>query len=199
VVLFNSLLEDDAVQSYVGQNAHQSGYVAAKLINYGLGKRRDVVLINLSARKDHYAHLIDREHGFRSFFEEHSGCVDNLITLDLNGVDDQVLHTRLEELWAHYNIGGIFVSNSRVYKVAEYLAKRGSMGVRLVGYDLLPLSVEYLKRDYIDFLISQRPEEQAYLGLSSLVNLVVMKRMPEARQWMPIDIITRENIPYYNQ
>jgi LacI family transcriptional regulator len=66
-----------------------------------------------------------------------------------------------------------------------------------VGYDLLPESVEYLKRDYIDFLISQKPEEQAFKGLTSLFNLVAFHREPKRVQFMPIDIITRENLRYY--
>jgi LacI family transcriptional regulator len=72
VVLFNSLLDTTHVSSFVGQDAFQSGYVAAKLISLGMAGRRDVAIINMSSRKDHYAHLISREKGFRSFFEEHS-------------------------------------------------------------------------------------------------------------------------------
>jgi len=66
VVLFNSLLEDEYVKSFIGQDAFQSGYVAAKLINYGIEPFRDVAIINMSARKDHYAHIINREKGFRT-------------------------------------------------------------------------------------------------------------------------------------
>lgn len=199
VVLINSRMDVEGVRSYVGQDAFHSGYVAAKLINYGLEHRRDVVIINMSARKDHYAHLISRELGFRRYFEEHSDRLDNLVTIDLSGVDDAVLYKKLEEVMSAYRVGGFFVSNSRVYKVAEFLAGRGTMSVRLVGYDLLPGSVEYLKRDYIDFLISQRPEEQARLGLNSLFNLVAFNRVPDKQQLMPIDIITRENLNYYKQ
>ncbi len=197
LVLFNSLLEEAPYSSFVGQDAYQSGYVAAKLISFGLEHRRDVAIINMSARTDHYTHLINREKGFRNFFEVHSDRLDNLITINLNGVDDSRLKTKLDEVFKRQKIGGLFVSNSRVYKVAEYLAGRGSMGVRLVGYDLLPESVEYLKRDYIDFLISQKPEEQAFKGLTSLFNLVAFHRKPKREQFMPIDIITRENLRYY--
>ena len=197
VVLFNSLLDDPYVKSFVGQDAYHSGYVAAKLINYGMESRRDVAIINMSARKYHYAHIISREKGFRSYFEEHSERLNHLLTIDLNGVDDQKLKERLDETFNKYDIAGLFVTNSRVYKVAEFLADRGSMNVRLVGYDLLPESVEYLKRDYIDFLISQKPDEQAFRGLSSLFNLVAFNQQPVKRQLLPIDIITRENLLYY--
>ena len=199
VILINSLLEEAHVSGFVGQDAFQSGYVAAKLINYGLEHRTDVAIINMSARKDNHAHIISRERGFRTYFEEHSDRLDHLVTIDLNGVDDTALIRRLEEVFERYEIGGLFVSNSRVYKVAEYLAGKGCKGVRLVGYDLLPHSIEYLKRDYIDFLISQKPEEQAFKGLLSLFNLVAFNREPKERQMMPIDIITRENLKYYKQ
>jgi LacI family transcriptional regulator len=197
LVLFNSLIEEGPFRSYVGQDAFQSGYVAAKLINYGLEHRRDAAIINISSRKGNYAHLISREKGFRSYFEEHSDRLDHLVTVDLSGTDRAVFRERMDEIFTSYRLGGVFVTNSRVYKVAEYLAGRGSMSVRLVGYDLLPESVELMKRDYIDFLISQKPEEQAFRGLSSLFHLVAFNRVPEKKQLMPIDIITRENLSYY--
>ncbi len=197
VVLFNSLIDDPYVKSFVGQDAYHSGYVAAKLINYGMEPPRDVAIINMSARKNHYSHIISREKGFRNYFEEHSDRLNHLLTIDLNGVDDEKLNERLNEMCNEYDIAGLFVTNSRVYKMAKFLADRGSMNVRLVGYDLLPESIDYLKRDYIDFLISQKPEEQAFKGLSSLFNLVAFNREPEVRQWLPIDIITRENLVYY--
>ncbi len=197
VVLINSQIEVEGISSFVGQDAFHSGYVAAKLINFGLERNRDVAIINMSARKDHYAHIISRERGFRSYFEEHSDRLHHLVTVDLNGVNDAALKEGLDDVFARYEIGGLFVTNSRVYKVAEYLAERNSTTIRLVGYDLLPKSVEYLKQETIDFLISQKPEEQAYKGLISLFNLVAFNQEPEERQLMPIDIITRENLGYY--
>lgn len=197
VVLFNSMLNDPYVKSFVGQDAYQSGYLAAKLINYGMESGRDVAIINMSARRDHYAHIINREKGFRSYFEEHSGRLNHLLTIDLNGFDNSRLKEKLDETCDRYNMTGLFVTNSRVYKVAEFLAERGLMNVRLVGYDLLPKNIDYLNRDYIDFLISQKPDEQAFRGLTSLFNLVALNQQPEARQLLPIDIITRENLRYY--
>jgi LacI family transcriptional regulator len=197
VVLFNSLLDLPSIRSFVGQDAFHSGFVAAKLINYGIETGRDVAIINMSARADHYAHIVNREKGFRSYFEKHGEQVKQLLTFDLNGADDRKLTHQLEEACSDHDLAGLFVTNSRVHKVAEFLAQKGSPNVRLVGYDLLPESIHYLKRDYIDFLISQNPEEQAFRGLSSLFYLVAFHREPEARQMLPIDIITRENLSYY--
>ncbi len=197
VVLFNSLLEVPSVRCFVGQDAYRSGYVAGKLINYGMEPMRDVVIVNMSSRKDQYAHIIQREKGFRNYFEDHSGRLNHLAGMDLNSMEDRVLADKLDEAFHTYDISGLFVTSSRVHRVARYLSDRGQMNVRLVGYDLLPESVEYLKRDYIDFLISQSPQKQAARGLTCLFNLVAFHREPEPRQFMPIDIITRENLIYY--
>ena len=197
VVLFNSMLEGTTASSYVGQDAFQSGYVAAKLINYGMEPRRDVAIVNISSRSDHYTHITNREKGFRSYFEEHSGRIEHLVTLNLNGQDDRRLFSNLQETFDAFNIAGLFVTNSRVYKVADFLAGRGLMNIRLVGYDLLPESVDFLQREYIDFLLSQQPEVQSYKGLNTLFYLVAFSRKPPEKQMMPIDIITRENLKYY--
>jgi len=95
------------------------------------------------------------------------------------------------------NVAGIFVTNSRVHLVARYLAERGFMRIRLIGYDLLPESIEYLKREYIDFLISQSPEEQAYIGLRQLFTRVVLRKSTPHEVILPIDILTKENIEPY--
>ena len=197
VVLFNSRLDAPSVKSFVGQDAYQSGYVAARLIDYGLEQGRDVAIVNMSARKDYYAHIIEREKGFRAYFDNCADCRKHLISIDLNGADDQSLKNELGKICTSCDIAGLFVTNSRVYKVARFLAETGRDRVRLVGYDLLPENIHFLKQDRIDFLLSQKPEEQAFLGLNSLYNLVVFNREPSPKQWLPIDIITRENLAYY--
>jgi LacI family transcriptional regulator len=197
VVLFNSMLEEPAVSSFVGQDAFQSGLVAAGLIDYGLEPGRTLAIVNMSARKDHYDHIIDRERGFRSYFVSQRERQSQLVTLDLNGADDRILELKLDEIFMSYDVAGLFVTNSRVHKAASYLASKLLEKVRLVGYDLLPENVGYLEKGQIDFLLSQRPAEQAFLGLTSLFNLAMFKQEPEVKQWLPIDIITRENLNYY--
>ena len=197
VVLFNSFLEAPSVKSYVGQDAYQSGYVAAKLMDFGLKRGGDLAIVNMSARKDHYAHIIDREKGFRAYFSGRPENRIHLASINLNGADNQMMKAELEELCVSRDIAGLFVTNSRVYQVARFLEESGRDGVRLVGYDLLEENIRLMKRGRIDFLLSQKPEEQAFQGLNSLYNLVVFNREPSAKQWIPIDILTSENLDYY--
>ena len=197
VVLFNSMIEGADFDSFVGQDAFKSGYLAGKLMSYGISASSDVLVINLSARTDNYYHIVRREEGFREYFEDHPGRIRNLITVNLSGADDKRLHGELDRIMIENKPAGMFVTNSRVHKVAGYLSGKGAMSIRLIGYDLLPESKAYLKREYIDFLISQKPEEQARKGLISLVNLCYLNKKPEKEQLIPLDIITKENIEFY--
>lgn len=196
-VLFNSRVDGMDTDGFIGQDAFQSGFLGGRLISYGLAPGRDLLVVNLSLRKDNYQHIIRRERGFRAYFEEHSDRVSNLVSVNLNGGDYHTVAEEIARKMGEYNVAGIFVTNSRVHMVARYLAERGAMNVRLIGYDLLPESVEYLKREYIDYLVSQRPEEQAYLGIRQLFSLAVLKRKQPHQVLLPIDILTKENVDYY--
>lgn len=196
-ILFNSRIEEIAIDGFIGQDAFQSGYLGGKLLSYGMPKGKDVLIVNLSLRKDNYQHIIKRERGFRSYFEAHSDRVDNLVTLNINGGEYERVKREITRKMNVLNVAGIFVTNSRVHLVGRYLAERGAMNIRLTGYDLLPESIDYLKREYIDFLISQSPEEQAYMGLRHLYRLVVLRKEIPGEVLLPIDILTKENIDHY--
>jgi LacI family transcriptional regulator len=61
----------------------------------------------------------------------------------------------------------------------------------------LPQNIEYLKKNTIDFLICQKPQEQGYKGIMALYNKMVHGQNPQAINFMPIDIISRENYLFY--
>ena len=103
----------------------------------------------------------------------------------------------MESFKDHPDIDAVFVTNSRVMTVARYLEESSNTGILLMGYDFLEKNIEYLKKDVIDFLICQKPQEQAYKGLMSLHRKLVLSMDVEKTQFMPIDIITRENSDFY--
>jgi len=198
VTLFNSNLEEANADSFIGQDAMQSGYLAGRLMEYGLKGASDVLIINLAARKDNYNHIIKRETGFRNYFNEHSSAEIRLHTIDTNHSSDKKLINELDTSFQNLLVKGIFVTNSRVFKVVQYLQNNGISDIHLIGYDLLPPNVDALKNNVIKFLISQRSAEQAYKGIISLFNMVIVKSRVNQVQFMPIEIITKENIDYYD-
>ncbi len=198
VALFNSNIEEANANCYIGQDAMQSGFLAARLMHYGMSFAADVLIINLASRKDNYNHIILRENGFRSYFDVNPNTGIRLHTIDTNQASDEKLISELKRSFSEMNVKGIFVTNSRVFKVASYLQNNDITGIHLIGYDLLPANIEALNNNTIQFLISQRPGEQAYKGIISLFNMVVLKKNTDSVQFMPIDIICKENINFYD-
>ncbi|NJK96227.1 MAG: hypothetical protein HC905_16115 [Bacteroidales bacterium] len=67
------------------------------------------------------------------------------------------------------------VINSKAFEIAPFLLKLDRRSINLIGYDLLPENIRYLKENLISFLIAQRPEYQGYKGILSLFNHIVLK------------------------
>ena len=197
VILFNSQIEGIEGISFIGQNSWQSGMVAAKLMNYGINEEGDILILNLASQKESYNHILKREKGFRDFFGKNTGSKLALHTIDTNQAADDVINEKLQTAFTRLNVKGIFTTSSRVYKAAAFIDRQGIKNVRVLGYDLLPMNIEYLKKGTIDYLISQKPEEQAYKGIIQLFNKLILKKKTELIQYMPVDIIIRENLEHY--
>ena len=183
--------------SFIGQNSCQSGAVAAKLLSLGNKPNSTYMVFNITLEKDQLQHLSDREKGFRLFFEN-KGDTSEIITIDIHGQKQDLIKSSLLSFKPYTEkLKGIFVTGSKVHRVAEVLNQLEMSDVRLVGYDLVKENMNYLRKDVIDFLISQQPEEQGYIGINTLFNVLVNKKEVPVLQSMPIDIITRENLDQY--
>lgn len=90
------------------------------------------------------------------------------------------------------------MTNSGVSTVAKYFEEQQVKDIRLIGYDFLEDNNLHLKNKIIDLLICQKPQEQGYRGVMGLYNHLVLNTPIEKEQFMPIDIITRENYQYYS-
>ena len=95
------------------------------------------------------------------------------------------------------NLKGIFVTNSRAYKVVDSLEDELVRKLKIVGFDLVKPNLKYLNEDKISFLINQNPVQQGYRGIISIVNHLVFKKVVERNQYLPLDIVVKENAPYY--
>ncbi|MBN2612335.1 MAG: substrate-binding domain-containing protein [Bacteroidales bacterium] len=196
-VFINSNIEELNYLSYIGQNSVQSGYLAAKLMSMGFIPGSEVLVINISRQIANHRHIIKRNKGFEDFFHDHPDIQISLHTLNIENTCQESVNKYLGDAFRQYkNIFGIYVPSSRVYKVAKYLDDK-NINRRLIGYDLIEENISYLKNGIIDFLISQKPVEQGYHGIMALFNHLVLKKGYKKNLYLPIDIITSENLSYY--
>ena len=87
--------------------------------------------------------------------------------------------------------------NSKAYIIGEYLQKRERTGFNLMGYDLLQRNVDCLKQGSIFFLIAQQPALQGFNGIKTLCDHLILKKEITRVNFMPIDLLTKENIEFY--
>lgn len=180
--------------SYLGQNSFQSGYLAARLLSYSLPEKSKIIIARFGG-VELSNQAIRREEGILSFLKQSSGKFESEhINIDpKNNSNLDYFKQQIEKK----EIRGIIVINSKAFEVATIVKEMQLIGKQLIGYDLLPENIKYLKEGIISFLIAQRPEEQGYKGIMSLFNYLVIKTHVEQNNFLPIDILTSENIDYY--
>ncbi len=198
-VFMNSDIPDQKSLSYIGPDLYASGYLGGQLISFLLKPDDHVLIVNISReiKNIRQNRLLRKEEGVRSYFMRNK-IKNEILKIDITNVDEKVVEKKILDMLAtHPRIGLIFVTNSRVVSVAKCLEKNFINHVRIIGYDLIQAGMEYLKNGVIDFLICQKPQEQAYRGIMTLYHhLILNLKVPEIYH-MPIDIVTKENSAYY--
>lgn len=197
-VFINSDIPDQESLCYIGPHLRQSGVLAAHLMKNGIGENGKLLVVNVSKEIDAHHHLLRKEEGFKAYFEEH-GFQNPILKIDIHQTDYDSVRLQLEQVFKeHPDIAGIFTTNSRVSAIAKILEESGRNQLMLVGYDFLEDNIRFLKDETINFLICQKPEEQAYRGIMALFQHLVMSSKVEKVHYMPIDILTKENYSFYS-
>ncbi|MBA9079473.1 MULTISPECIES: LacI family DNA-binding transcriptional regulator [Rufibacter] len=197
--LFNTHIPDYEPLIYIGQDSYQSGYLAAKLLQYGHPEGGTFLVVHIDVDLANSSHLINKEQGFYDYFHQHSaGKMFKIVQADLGNSTSEAFQDQLDKLLLQNpEVKGIFVTNSKAHTVAQYLQTKGISQIRLIGYDLMEKNLEFLNKGTIDFLINQNPKGQGYWGIYGLADQLVFKKKTNPIKYLPLDIITKENLHYY--
>lgn len=96
------------------------------------------------------------------------------------------------------DIKGIAIMNSRSYIVAEILAANGINDISIVSFDLTSQNAKMLEQGYISFLLCQHPELQGFSAIEHMIEYLLYKKEKySSGSTIPIDIIMKENLPFY--
>ena len=198
-VYIDSELSGGGHLAYFGQHSFQSGYAAARLVTDGLEDGASVLVFYSFLPQEETNQFRQRKEGFRSFFTEEDRK-DRYRFVDVSVPPDAF--AKVDEYFANVfardpDIRGAVVFNSRVFHLSRFLEKTGRKNVRVVGYDLIPENIEALRHGTISYLIAQRPEEQGYQAIQALYAHLANAREMEQTQYMPIDLLNRDNIEFY--
>ncbi|MCE1199492.1 MAG: LacI family transcriptional regulator [Marinilabiliales bacterium] len=197
-VFIDSTLSEAHPASFVAQSSFDSGYLAAKLLDWGLPEEANVLLVHIARELDNANHLLQREKGFMQYFNGKEQGKRRILKMEVagNGEGDVEAHLQLLGL-SPCGVNGVFVTNSKVHLAAGCF-KSLCAEPKIVGYDLIPSNVSMLKEGIIDFLICQKPELQGFKAVLLLFDLLVKKERISESHFTSIDLITAENIAFYS-
>ena len=188
--------------SYFGGDSFGTGVIAAKLLLNEVGTAADIIIAHIRFRyKEISVQMKTRENGFMEYLENNN-FRGNIHHIEIN--PDDYTKTLLEVKDIINNsqglVGGI-VLNSRIYELVTLLEKLDAdqqNKIRLVGHDAIERNIKGLRDGRISFILSQRPELQGYDALKAMGNYFLFKQVPEKVNYMPIDILIKENVDYYS-
>ncbi|NDV67424.1 substrate-binding domain-containing protein [Dysgonomonas sp. 25] len=190
--------------AYFGGDSSASGQVAAKLLLNEIGHDASIFFAHIKLTYSEISvQMKARETGFMQYMQE-NGYKNKVYHLELDPDNAEESVTRLEAFLREQNemlqIGGI-VLNSRTYelvKLLEMVDPALCKKVKLIGHDAIDSNTEPLKEGKITYLLSQRPGEQGYNALMALGNYRLFNETISKDNYMPIDILIKENVDYYN-
>lgn len=201
-IYIDSDIPNQSNLSYFGSDSFSSGTIAAKLLLKEVGIEADIFIAHIKFKYNEISvQMKTREEGFMNYLKEnnHSGKVYHI---EVNTDNHSKCISTLEDIInKNTNLVGGLVLNSRMYELIPLLGQLDIAlrdKIRLVGHDAIERNVKTLKNSEIAFILSQRPELQGYNAIKALSNYLLFKQIPEKVNHMPIDILIKENVDYYN-
>ncbi len=186
--------------AYFGADSHMSGAIAAKLMMREMQPSGDIIIGKIKYKgTSNSVQTEKREQGFKDYLNK-NGFIGQIHYLQ---IDSELSYDVLKELknivsTVEIEVGAI-VFNSRIYELADLFKKLNCADKKLslIGYDSIEKNVEALNNDLVLFLISQRSTQQGYDAIKSLSNYLLFSKSINKTNFMPIDILMKENIEYY--
>ena len=200
-VLLDSYMPDLKPLAFFGQDSFASGYFAARMLMLIANKEKEIALMKqtrngLVGSKQQ----ANRETGFRHYMVDHYPEIKITevdLPLDEEKKDyDGILEKFFKE---HPQVHHCITFNSKAHLVGEFLQKTNRRNIQIMGYDMVPKNVKCIHNGSISFLIAQHAYQQGYASVDALFNAIVMKRQVNPVNYMPIEILTKENVDFYRR
>ncbi|MGB4960407.1 MAG: LacI family DNA-binding transcriptional regulator [Saprospiraceae bacterium] len=198
-ITINTEIVHSGILCYVGQNSFNSGYLAGRLFHLRLKPHDEIITFNLGHNIRNAQHYSDKIDGLKDYFQKNGMDVSCLHWYEFDQFMDE---EKLKEFWLsiqekHPNMKGIFFTNSRAYRIVELMTEEDIKKYDIVGFDMIAPNIKLLKNDKIDFIINQNPIQQGYMGIMNFVNHIILKKEVKKTQYLPLDIILKENVDFY--
>ena len=198
-ILLDSYLPDLKPLSFYGQDSFQSGYFAARMLMLIASREKEIFLMK-HLKDGHIGskQQSNRETGFRHYMHDHFPHITitevNLPKGESREQYNQILERFFTE---HPQIHHGITFNSKAHLVGQFLLRTNRRNVQIMGYDMVPKNAECVRQGSISFLIAQHAFMQGHDCIETLFQAIVLKKEVTPDNYMPIELLTKENIEFY--
>ena len=200
-VLLDSYMPDLKPLAFFGQDSFASGYFAARILMLIASKEKEIAIMKQTRDgKVGSKQQANRETGFRHYMVDHFPDV-KIIEVDLPLDEERKEYDGILEKFfkEHPQVHHCITFNSKAHLVGEFLQKTNRRNVQIMGYDMVHKNEVCIRQGSISFLIAQHAYQQGYASVDALFNAVVLKRAVNPVNYMPIEILTKENVDFYRR
>lgn len=199
-VFLDSNIPDLLPLSYFGQDSFSSGLFAAKIMMLAAHGDKQVAIVRQMKDGRMNSQQANRERGFRHYMHDHYPDV-NIVELDIplsakRSEYDKMLETFFS---THPLVHHCITMNSKAHIVGNFLLKTKRRNVQIMGYDMVAKNVMCLRRGSISFLIAQHAYQQGFCCVDTLFKAIVLKKKVNPINYMPIELLTNENVDFYKR
>lgn len=190
VVTFNTDNPESNRLAFAGQDLVQSGREAGELMADVLGGEGQVIITTLDAAAQW---SIDRETGAREALANYPGI--EVVTTVNTGTEPQQIYASIENaMLANPEVDGILSLECCSTPAAGEFVQRNNLldSVKVVGFDLLPATIELVESGAVAATIDQAPERQGFEAVNMLV--MFLGGEPVSNVDTGVGIYTQENI-----
>lgn len=200
-VFVDAIVENTNPYETYTTDQYTCGYLLAKLLDSSTQVGDSIAIFRFHRVGNQGAsNSVERRRGFDAYMEE-NGKSSRLIEATLPGNDlGQTEKALIEFLTDHPEVKGIGVLNSRGSVLADALHKNGIKDMLVISYDLTSGNRKCLENGQISVLLCQKPELQGFNAIKSVISKVLYN-LPaqQVHHFMPIDIVFKENLPFYQE
>ena len=200
-ILLDSYMPDLKPLSFWGQDSFCSGYFAAKMLMLIASNEKQIML--LKQVKDGQVtskQQRNREVGFRHYMKDHFPNID-IVELQVPFKSTKRKYDVILKEFFDKNpqIHHCITLNSKAHIVGEYLLRNNIRNIQIMGYDMVAKNAKCLREGSISFLIAQHGYQQGFNCVDTLFKAVVLKEKVQPINYMPIELLTKENMEFYRR
>jgi len=200
-ILLDSYMPDLKPLSFWGQDSFSSGYFAARMLMLiASGEKQIMQLKQVKGGRVTSKQQANREVGFKHYMKDHFPSIEIIeLQLPFNGTRKEY-DTILTDFFAHHpHIHHCITFNSKAHIVGNYLLRHNMRNIQIMGYDMVAKNAECLRQGSISFLIAQHGYQQGFNCIDTLFKAVVLKKKVQPVNYMPIELLTKENVDFYRR